>query len=285
MKRLSLLKANLRCRWAVFFIVLLWAGALAHAIPDQAQSSVKPDAARPPQDETQAPPTASKKKLYQGGVWHHFGESDHASAAGQSQAGAWHHFGQDLGSSKVSPEATAPQPSFDADRMAGLEKKMWALINQDRSNPVTSAETGGRARPLKWNESLAAVAREHSRNMLEQQFFAHVEPGGKTLAMRIDQAAIPWQTAGENIAIHQTIFGAEAAFMNEPRFQLNHRGNILNTGFTDVGIGIVQGPDGSLYITQDFVESPPDRDAARKGSMPSKENAGIVRPQETGAPE
>jgi uncharacterized protein YkwD len=45
--------------------------------------------------------------------------------------------------------------------------------------------------------------------------------------------------------------------MNEPRFQHNHRANILNANYTDVGIGIIQGPNGSLYITQDFVGTPP----------------------------
>jgi uncharacterized protein YkwD len=65
---------------------------------------------------------------------------------------------------------------------------------------------------------------------------------------------------GENIAIYGTVLGAEAAFMNEPRFQHNHRANILNANYTDVGIGIVQGANGSIYITQDFVALPPNRD-------------------------
>lgn len=42
--------------------------------------------------------------------------------------------------------------------------------------------------------------------------------------------------------------------MNEPKFQHNHRGNILNPNYTHVGIGIVKAPDGYLYITQDFAE-------------------------------
>jgi len=50
------------------------------------------------------------------------------------------------------------------------------------------------------------------------------------------------------------VFEAESLFMNEPKFQHNHRGNILNPSYTHVGIGIVTGPDGSLYITQDFAE-------------------------------
>jgi hypothetical protein len=46
----------------------------------------------------------------------------------------------------------------------------------------------------------------------------------------------------------------ERLFMSEPKFQQNHRGNILNTSYTHVGVGIARGPDGSLYITQDFAE-------------------------------
>jgi uncharacterized protein YkwD len=42
--------------------------------------------------------------------------------------------------------------------------------------------------------------------------------------------------------------------MNEPKFQENHRANILSRTFTNVGIGIASGPDGTLYITQDFVQ-------------------------------
>ena len=101
------------------------------------------------------------------------------------------------------------------------------------------------------------MARAHSRDMLEQGFFDHVDPDGRTLSTRINEGGIPWQATGENIAIYTTVLGAEAAFMNEPRFQHNHRGNILNANYTDVGIGIVKGPDGSLYITEDFVAIPP----------------------------
>jgi hypothetical protein len=44
--------------------------------------------------------------------------------------------------------------------------------------------------------------------------------------------------------------------MDEPRFQENHRGNVLTPKYSDVGTGIVQAPNGSYYITQDFVATP-----------------------------
>jgi TonB family protein len=229
------MKAIPLCRSAVVFAGFLWAATIACAGPAQAQTSAKPDAATPPQTEVQAAQNTPKKPV-KSGAWHHSGEGDSASVAGQSHPGVWHHFGPN--------------------RLADLERQMWALVNRDRLDPATSAETGGRAQPLRWNEELAAVARAHSRNMLEQRFFDHVDPEGRTLSARIKAAGIPWRALGENIAINGTVPGAEAAFMNEPRFQNNHRANILNANYTDVGIGIVQGPNGSLYITQDFVAIP-----------------------------
>jgi uncharacterized protein YkwD len=253
------MKAISLCRTAVVFAGFWWAATIACAGPDQAQTSTQPDAATPPQTEVQAAQNTPKKKLAKSAAWHHFGESDGASMAGQSDPGVWHHFGPNHGTPKVVPGETALQQKFGANRMADLERQMWALVNHDRLDPATSAETGGRAQPLRWNENLAAVARAHSRDMLEQRFFGHVDREGRTLSARINAAGIPWRALGENIAVNRTVPGAEAAFMNEPRFQNNHRANILNANYTDVGIGIVQGPKGSLYITQDFVAIPPNR--------------------------
>jgi uncharacterized protein YkwD len=252
MKRRYLLKAILRCQSAVVFAGFLWAAVIGWACPGQAQTTSKAEAGTPQATEVQATQNLPKKKPAKPGAWHHFGESDKASVAGQVQPGVWHRFGPSRDTPKVGPRETAPPQNLGGNRLADLEGQMWALVNRDRSDPATFAETGGRAQPLRWNENLAAVARAHSRNMLVQGFFAHVDPDGRTLSMRLNEADIPWQVAGENIAIYETVQGAAAAFMDEPRFQHNHRGNILNANYTDVGIGIVKGPDGRLYITEDF---------------------------------
>jgi len=257
------------CRSAVVIAGFLWAATIACAGPDQAQTTARPDAATPPQTEVQATQNTPKKKPVKSGAWHHFGERDGASVAGQSHPGVWHDFGPNHSTPKVVPVETAPRHEFGTNRMADLERQMWALVNRDRLDPATAAETGGRAQPLRWNEELAAVARAHSRNMLEQRFFDHVDPDGMTLSARINAAGIPWRALGENIAIIGTVPGAEAAFMNEPRFQNNHRANILNANYTDVGIGIVQGPNGSLYITQDFVAIPPNRGGVSSAPWPT----------------
>jgi uncharacterized protein YkwD len=140
-------------------------------------------------------------------------------------------------------------------RTQEMEQLMVELVNRERADPGNTSETNGRARPLRWNDTLAAVARAHSLDMLNQGYFSHQDPLGRSVAKRVEAAGMEWQAVGENIAIYGSVAGAEEAFMNEPRFTKNHRANILDPDFTEVGIGIVQAPNGSLYITQDFYTS------------------------------
>jgi uncharacterized protein YkwD len=253
------MKAISLCWSAGVFAGFLWAATMACAGPVQAQTSTKPAAATPPQTKVQAAQNTPKKKLDKSGAWHHFGERDSAPVTEQSHPGDWHHFGPNHPAPKVVPAESDPRQKSGTHRMADLERQMWELVNRDRRDPENSAETGGRAQPLRWNEKLAAVARAHSRDMIEQRFFDHVDREGRTLSARINAAGIPWRALGENIAINGTVLGAETSFMNEPGFQKNHRANILNANFTDVGIGIAQGPKGTLYITQDFAAIPRNR--------------------------
>jgi len=256
------MKAFSLCRSPAVFAGILWAATLACAGPDQAQTSSKPDSATPPQSDVRPEQKTAKQNPVKSDAWRPFGERDSATAEGQSDPSVRQRLVSNHGTPVFVSHEAAPRQTFGTNRMAGLERQMWALVNRERRDPATSAETGDRAQPLRWNEKLAAVARAHSRNMIEQRFFDHVDRQGRTLAARINEAGIPWRALGENIALNETVPAAEAAFMNEPRFQKNHRANILNANYTDVGIGIVQGPNGRLYITQDFVAIPPNRASA-----------------------
>ena len=151
-----------------------------------------------------------------------------------------------------------PRTLSSPEDLSQLEKQLWAAINEERLNPANQPETGANALPLKWNEKLAAMARAYSEDMLTRGFYAHVNPEGQTPAMRVAAAGIPWQAEGENLAIYNTAAGAQAAFMDEPRFEHNHRSNILSAKYTDVGVGIVRAPNGMYYITEEFVKTPTD---------------------------
>ena len=135
-----------------------------------------------------------------------------------------------------------------------LALRMSEMINRDRSATASFEETKGRSRPLVWDERLAAVARAHSEDMASSGFFSHEGSDGSLPDARVSRQGIEWRSVGENIAESRDIEQAEDAFMNEPKFRQNHRANILNPNYTRVGIGIVKGPDGTLYITQDFAQ-------------------------------
>jgi uncharacterized protein YkwD len=134
------------------------------------------------------------------------------------------------------------------------ELQMLHLLNNDRTAPSQAAETRGHARALLWDPQLAALARAHSQELAFGRPFSHMGANGSSPSDRLSKAGIQWVSMGENIAKEQNVMLAEAALMNEPKFQSNHRANILNPNFTIVGIGIVTGPDGALYITQEFVQ-------------------------------
>ena len=239
--------------WAIVTVALTFGWALAPRPPAAAASSSSASsAASNPADQKPTPM----------GVWHHFGESPSAPPAEPRQNSGWRHFGDGGSTPPASPSYARPeQPLSPGREMAQvqplsrtreMEEEMYALVNRDRADPANMPETQGRALPLRWNERLAEVARAHSLDMLRQGYFGHVDPQGRSVANRVEAAGMQWRAVGENIAIYNGISQAQAAFMNEPRFSKNHRGNILSPDFTDVGIGVVQGPDGSLYITQDF---------------------------------
>jgi len=138
---------------------------------------------------------------------------------------------------------------------ASAELQMFQLLNKDRTAQAQAAEAGAHAQPLQWDPKLAALARAHSQELADTGTFRHASADGTQPSVRLSKAGIQWVAMGENLATDQTVVRAEAALMNEPKFQENHRANIVSPTFTSVGVGIVTGPDGTLYITQEFVQA------------------------------
>jgi uncharacterized protein YkwD len=123
---------------------------------------------------------------------------------------------------------------------SSLEVKMIELVNKDR------AEHG--LVPLKRDDELTKVARKHSKDMFVRDYFSHVTPDGKDPFDRMHADDIHFITAGENIALAQTISIAQYGFMHSA----GHRANILNPAFSHIGIGILDGGIFGLMISQEF---------------------------------
>jgi uncharacterized protein YkwD len=122
----------------------------------------------------------------------------------------------------------------------GLEAKMLELINKERAKEGLA--------PLKSDREETIVGRAHSKDMFARGYFAHVNPEGKDPFDRMKAAHIKFNTAGENLALAQTLEIAHKNLMNSP----GHRANIMNPAFGRVGIGIQDGGFYGLMISQEF---------------------------------
>lgn len=144
------------------------------------------------------------------------------------------------------PKKPAPQQPTTPSTPSGTtltaqEQQALTLLNNDRAKYGLPA--------LKANSQLTRLAENYAKDMIARGFFAHNNPEGQTPFDRMRAAGISYRTAGENLAINTSVAAAENAFMNSA----GHRANILNSGYTDVGIGVVQNSRGQLYVVQEFI--------------------------------
>lgn len=124
------------------------------------------------------------------------------------------------------------------------------------------------APPLAWNEALYDAAENHNDLMIQFDEQSHQLPGEAGLLDRIVDAGYDWQFSvrvGENIfAFSRSVIYGHAAFVIDWGFGPNgiqepagHRINMLDQGFQEVGISIVEESDpstlvGPLVISQEF---------------------------------
>lgn len=121
-----------------------------------------------------------------------------------------------------------------------LEAKMLEMVNEER------VKNG--LKPLVADPEMAAVARLHSRDMFARGYFSHNTPEGKDPFDRMRAQGVRFLTAGENLALAQTLRMAHNGLMNSP----GHRANILNPSYGRLGIGILDGGIYGLMVTQNF---------------------------------
>lgn len=120
------------------------------------------------------------------------------------------------------------------------ERQMFELVNQERAKVGT--------KPLVWDEKLAQVGREHSRDMFERGYFSHYSPEGKDVGDRLLDAGIDYTVAGENLALAPDVERAHNGLMNSP----GHKRNILDPAFTKFGVGTIDGGVYGKMFTQVF---------------------------------
>lgn len=123
--------------------------------------------------------------------------------------------------------------------ITSYEQEVIRLINEIR------VERG--LRELTYNWELSRVARYKSQDMHDNRYFSHTSPVYGSPFQMMKNFGITYRSAAENIARGQS---SPKAVVNAWMNSLGHRANILNSSFTDIGVGYVS--DGH-YWTQMFI--------------------------------
>ena len=120
----------------------------------------------------------------------------------------------------------------------------FELLNADRARHGVQ--------PLKWDGELASIARDHSADMRDHGFFAHVSPTTGMPTDRLAAAHYRSTASSENLAHNGTIYEAQAGLLHS----LGHRRNLLDPQMQVVGIGVAGKDDDhgrrSWWVTQMF---------------------------------
>jgi uncharacterized protein YkwD len=114
--------------------------------------------------------------------------------------------------------------------------------------------------PLRWDESLAAAARQHAERMAQQNTLSHQLPGELPLEDRARQAGARYAVIAENVAQGPSADAIHSGWMRSPP----HRANLLDRDVTSVGIAVVTAAGrsaadilrgGVLFAVEDFSQS------------------------------
>jgi uncharacterized YkwD family protein len=126
-----------------------------------------------------------------------------------------------------------------APSVSNYERQVVELVNIER-------QKNGLA-PLTLDPAISNVARIKSKDMSDNNYFAHQSPTYGSAGDMLTQHGIRYSAWGENIAAGQrTPEEVVSAWMNSP----GHRANILASHFTKIGVGYVN--NGRPYWTQMF---------------------------------
>ena len=98
---------------------------------------------------------------------------------------------------------------------------------------------------LRLQRNLARAAGSHAADMATEGYFSHTSRDGDSLGDRLDQANfIPrsdrWR-AGENLAAGEASLGTPAAIVTGWMNSRDHRINLLDPGYTMIGLGVARG--------------------------------------------
>ncbi|MEM7284963.1 MAG: CAP domain-containing protein [Actinomycetota bacterium] len=126
----------------------------------------------------------------------------------------------------------------------GAQDATWTLAPQDEArfvDHINAERAAAGLGPLTLDTSMRDAARSWTYWMAENVTLAHADD-------IVTGAPSDWTKVGENVGRGGSLDAVMDAFMASP----SHAANVLDPGYTLVGIGVVWTDDGRLYTTHRF---------------------------------
>lgn len=146
--------------------------------------------------------------------------------------------GNNSGSDQIPDKNNKPTENATSSEAEAVLK----LVNEERSKQGLKS--------LKLSTTLTSIATTKSKDMAVNNYFSHTSPTYGSPFEMLQHFGVTYRSAGENIAAGQkTPQEVMNAWMNSS----GHRANILNSSYTELGVGYYKGGSYGHYWTQEFV--------------------------------
>lgn len=121
-------------------------------------------------------------------------------------------------------------------------QEVLKLVNEERAKQGLKS--------LKLSTTLTSIATVKSKDMAVNNYFSHTSPTYGSPFEMLQHFGVSYRSAGENIAAGQK--NAQEV-MNAWMNSSGHRANILNSSYTELGVGYYAGGSYGHYWTQEFI--------------------------------
>ena len=148
-----------------------------------------------------------------------------------------------LGSISTSAFASAPASILDSKSVV-KNGTVDTSAEQDFLNRTNALRASVGVGSLKFNSELQTKARNWSQTQANSGTIFH-----STLTDGVSQN---WQSLGENVGMGPDVVSIHNALVASPR----HYQNLVDSRFTDVGIGVIN-QNGTIYVSQVFMQLMP----------------------------
>jgi uncharacterized protein YkwD len=154
------------------------------------------------------------------------------------------------------------EPEAADQEIRQLEDEAFGAVNNERAQNGLTAMTH--------SEELRLIARAHSQDMADRQYFAHEDPEGHGLQHRLEVNAVACSFAAENIAYATGYDNPVPVVVADWMQSEGHRNNILDWDGEVVweyaGMGVAIG-DETVYFTQVFLVPAAGKELPAAGQM------------------